>query len=131
MRDVETTLAEMREFLPVASKDDEQRVRDLTERDIKRTLRDVRIPDVVIGRVLAQWPEFRADDEWVSLLASLVAWVDQCRVTSMSRSRSGTTSTTPARVAESSTSISSRSVTTSRAGSCPTVDARRTSSIQR
>jgi len=30
MRDVETTLAEMREFLPVASKDDEQRVRDLT-----------------------------------------------------------------------------------------------------
>jgi len=48
----------------VASKDDEQRVRDLTERDIKRTLRDVRIPDVVIGRVLAQWPEFRADDEW-------------------------------------------------------------------
>jgi len=79
MRDVETTLAEMREFLPVASKDDEQRVRDLTERDIKRTLRDVRIPDVVIGRVLAQWPEFRADDEWVSLLASLVAWVDQCR----------------------------------------------------
>jgi len=44
MRDVETTLAEMREFLPVASKDDEQRVRDLTERDIKRTLRDVRIP---------------------------------------------------------------------------------------
>jgi len=84
MRDVETTLAEMREFLPVASKDDEQRVRDLTERDIKRTLRDVRIPDVVIGRVLAQWPEFRADDEWVSLLASLVAWVDQCRVTSMS-----------------------------------------------
>jgi len=130
MRDVETTLAEMREFLPVASKDDEQRVRDLTERDIKRTLRDVRIPDVVIGRVLAQCRVPRRD-EWVSLLASLVAWVDQCRGDVDVPIPIWTTSTTPARVAESSTSISSRSVTTSRAGSCPTVDARRTSSIQR
>src|ERR1039458_8009654 len=27
--------------------------------------------------VLAQWAAFRADDEWVTLLASLVEWVDE------------------------------------------------------
>jgi hypothetical protein len=69
----------MRAFLPAPSADVQQRVRDVTANDLERLLRDVRVPDAAIDRAAAQWKEFRLDDEWVSLLGSLVEWVDATR----------------------------------------------------
>jgi len=69
----------MREFLATPSKIAREHVCDLEATTIERTLREVRVPDAVLTMVLAQWEEFRADDEWASLLASLVEWVDETR----------------------------------------------------
>ena len=79
MRHVESTIAEMREFLPMPSKNATEQVRDLEATTIERTLREVRVPDAVLKMVVSQWEEFRTDGEWVSLLASLVEWVDETR----------------------------------------------------
>ena len=79
MRDVDATVKEMRDSLPTPSRDARARVRGLKAIDIRATLGEVHTPSAVIDEVLARWDEFRADDEWVSLLASLVQWVDQHR----------------------------------------------------
>jgi hypothetical protein len=79
MRNVDATIEAMRAFLPATSQDVRARVRDLEQPDIRATLSEVRTPLPVIDAVLAQWDAFRADEEWVSLLASLVEWVDQNR----------------------------------------------------
>jgi hypothetical protein len=79
MRHGDATIEEMRAFLPTSSKDVRARVRDLDENGIEATLAEVATPTPVINEVLAQWAAFRADDEWVTLLASLVEWVDECR----------------------------------------------------
>lgn len=79
MRDVEGTIDQMRRFLVVASTHAVSRVRDLDASAIRSTLAEVDVPDLVIDDVVAQWGEFRDDDVLVSLLASLVEWVDRTR----------------------------------------------------
>lgn len=77
--DVHTTLEAMRGFLAPSSPDLRSRVREFRARDLSAALTEVRTPTAVIEEVLVQWDAFRTDDEWVSLLASLVEWVEQCR----------------------------------------------------
>jgi hypothetical protein len=79
MSPVDDALVEMRQFLPAPSIDAEQRVRDFAVRDIEHTLREVNVPAPVIDDVRAQWAAFRDDGAWVSLLASLIQWVDRTR----------------------------------------------------
>jgi hypothetical protein len=79
MPNVDAIVKEMRDFLPTPSRDARARVRDLKGAHIRATLAEVHTPIPVVDAVLAQWDEFRGDDEWVSLLASLIEWVDQCR----------------------------------------------------
>jgi GNAT-like C-terminal domain/N-acyltransferase N-terminal domain len=73
------TIAEMRGFLPSPSTDVLARVSELSASDIEAALSEVRVPGRVIDDVVAQWARFRTDGEWLSLLAALAEWVDQCR----------------------------------------------------
>jgi GNAT domain-containint protein/N-acyltransferase family protein len=79
MATYDDTIAEMHAFLPTPSKDAIDQVRGLSRRHIESTLRTVKVPDGVIDDVTAGWEAFRADEAWVSLLASLVEWVEWCR----------------------------------------------------
>lgn len=79
MGEVDVTLDVMRSFLATPSTSDERRVRELPSKDLERTLTSVGVPADVVERALAQWAAFRSDDAWVSLLASLVAWVARSR----------------------------------------------------
>ena len=79
MRTFELTIAAMRSFVGPASKDGEARVRAFDARELERILTEVATPPPVIEGAIAQWDAFRADDEWVTLLAALVGWVDRCR----------------------------------------------------
>jgi hypothetical protein len=72
-------MVEMRAFVASPSAHAVQRVRDHDVRDIERTLDEVGLHRVVIARAKAQWSQFRDDEEWVSLLASLVDWVERTR----------------------------------------------------
>lgn len=79
MGDSDATIEEMRAFLPTPAPDVGARVRDLDERAIRSTLSEVRTPNGAIDDALAQWAAFRDDDDWVTLLASLVEWVERSR----------------------------------------------------
>jgi hypothetical protein len=79
MGGVDATLGLMRSFVPTSSTSDQRRVRGLEVTELERTLTSVGVPADVVERALAQWAAFRADGEWVSLLASLVAWVERSR----------------------------------------------------
>lgn len=73
------TLETMRTFLATPATEVCDRVRVLSESAIRATLDDVHTPREVTDDVVAQWAAFRDDDDWVTLLASLVEWVDRCR----------------------------------------------------
>jgi hypothetical protein len=79
MRSVEGTISEMRRVLGPPSSDARERVRDLDTSEIEASLNEVHVPASVIEEVVAQWEEFRDEDELTSLLASLVLWVDRTR----------------------------------------------------
>ncbi len=75
----ESTIAAMRGFVAPPSRPVLARVGNFRTGDIKAALSEVRVPSSVIEDVVAHWSKFRANGEWVSLLASLVEWVEQCR----------------------------------------------------
>lgn len=77
--DAEATITEMRRFLPSPTKDVLARVGGLASGHIRDTLEEVRVPAAVIDDVVTQWEQFRTDEEWLALLASLVEWIDRCR----------------------------------------------------
>ena len=74
-----TTVTEMRRVLTLPSDASRDRVRSMKTRQLEDALSEAHVPRLEIDVVAARWEEFRSDDAWVSLLASLVDWVGRTR----------------------------------------------------
>ena len=76
MTDVTSTLAKMRSFLAPATGETIDRVRHVESKSLIETLEWLNIASDDVAEVAQHWDEFRRDDEWVSLLASLLTQVE-------------------------------------------------------
>lgn len=72
MTDPQDTLSKMRAFLPAALPDTIQRVRHFEMKRLVATLEWLNLSSDDVAEISQHWDDFRRDDEWAGLLASLL-----------------------------------------------------------
>jgi hypothetical protein len=76
---VAATLAAMRAFLPSPSTAAIEQTRRVTSDELRDSLRELNVEQNYVEEIIGHWDEFRVDEPWMSLLASLVTLIEEQR----------------------------------------------------